>query len=180
MRIVGLDLSLTRTGIALPDGQTRVLRPPKGMRGADRMVWIRDAVMSLCGAAADVVAIETVFQGTKGDTAMKLSGLGWIVRVALYEAGIPYVDVGNSTLKRYATGKGGGPGTDKLAMVAAARTRLGYDTDAPDDNEADALWLRALASAAYRQPVVDMPRAQTDSCVKAIVWPRVRGVAEVA
>lgn len=184
MRIVGLDVSLTRTGVARADGTAEVLRPPKGMRGAERMAWIRDGVLVRCGAdvegrvavcpRVDVVAIEAVYVGMgKGKTALDLAGIGWIVRVALWEAGIPYADVPPAVLKRYALGKGGGKGTDKLAMVVAAGNRLGYDTPVPDDNEADALWLRALASAAYRCAVVEMPVAQTQASVAAITWPRV-------
>jgi Holliday junction resolvasome RuvABC endonuclease subunit len=51
---------------------------------------------------------------------------------------IPYTGVPLSAIKRHGTGKGGGKGANKLAMIAAA-ARLGVATE--DDNEADAVVL---------------------------------------
>lgn len=176
-RVVGLDLSLTRTGIALPDGAAVVLRPKT--RGTARMVEVRDGVLNAWHGFtdtldADIVAIEGFAFGARGRAVFDIGGVGWVIRVALHEAGVPYVEIPPSVLKRYATGRGN---ADKQAMQMAACKRLDYDDEKPDDNIVDALWLRALALDAYGHPVVDMPKAQRDASVAAVTWPRLRKAA---
>lgn len=167
-RVCGLDISLTATGIAAPDTNALVLRP-SGLRGPHRMCWIRDTILNLC-AGADVVVVEG-FAYARANKAHDIGGVGWIVRVALWEAGITYVDVPPTVLKRYATGRGN---ADKQAMQMAAAKRLGYDDDRPDDNAVDAMWLRAIAMDAYGHPLCQVPQAQRDAAVKALTWPRLR------
>jgi Holliday junction resolvasome RuvABC endonuclease subunit len=53
---------------------------------------------------------------------------------------VQYRGYSPSEIKKFATGKGNAP---KPAVIAAAREKLGFTGD--DDNEADAMWLRALA-----------------------------------
>lgn len=175
-RVVGLDLSLTRTGICLPDGSATLLRPKT--KGCERMVEIRNEVIWFTGHAdlvfradprpprCDIVAIEGFAYG-RPNKAHDIGGIGWIIRVALHEAGIKYVEIPPTVLKRYATGKGN---AGKPDMLAAAIRRLDYLGS--DDNEADAMWLHALAMDAYGDPVVTMPQAQRDAAVKALSWPR--------
>lgn len=139
------------------------------------MQWIRDMVtLAVDESNADLVAIEGFSFGSKGRAVFDIGGSGWIVRLALYERGVKYVEVPPSVLKRFACGRGN---ADKSAMLMAAINRLGYDNPKPDDNEVDALWLRALALDAYRHPVVQMPRAQRDASVAAVTWPRLTKVA---
>lgn len=175
-RIMGLDLSLTRTGVALPDGSVTTIRPRT--RGCERMVEIRDAVLALCRdyvtepiPKADVVVLEGFSFGSNTRSVREIGGIGWVVRVALHEAGIPFAEITPATLKKFATGKGGGPGADKAAMQMAAVKRLGYDSDAPDDNEVDALWLRAAGLQHYGHPVCQLPQAQIDA-LSPVIWPR--------
>ena len=173
-RVVGLDPSLTRTGLALPDGTVELLRPPKGQdRGMKRLAWIRSTVSDLIhwppdGGPVDVVAIEGYAHG-RPNQAHYLGELGGVLRLSLHDAGVAYVDVPPSVLKRYATGRGN---ADKQAMQMAATKRLGYDNEKPDDNIVDAMWLRALAMDAYGHPVCSVPKAQRDASVAALTWPR--------
>jgi Holliday junction resolvasome RuvABC endonuclease subunit len=174
-RVVGLDLSLTRTGIACYDGSAHVLRPKT--RGCERMVEIREGIldwMIVPTWPVDLVAIEGFSYGSKGRAVFDIGGIGWVIRVALHETGIRYVEVPPSVLKRYATGRGN---ADKQAMQMAAAKRLGYDDDKPDDNIVDALWLRALAMDAYGHPVCSVPQAQRDAAVNALTWPRLTAAA---
>lgn len=175
-RILGLDVSLTRTGYALPDGSAGTIRPTT--RGCERMVEIRDVVYNTCVDSlgypdVDLVVIEGFAYG-RPNKAHDIGGIGWIVRVVLHEAGIRYVDVPPAVLKRYATGRGN---ADKLSMLMAAIARLDYTDEKPDDNVVDALWLRALALDAYGHPVCKVPQAQRDAAVKAVTWPRLRKAA---
>jgi Holliday junction resolvasome RuvABC endonuclease subunit len=162
-RIVGLDLSLTRTGVAMPDGTVSVLRPSE--RGMQRLAWLRREI-ALVVEGADLVAVEG-YAYARANQAHQLGELGGVIRLLLHECGVRYVDVPPAVLKRYATGRGN---AGKGQVLVEAVKRLGYEGS--DDNEADALWLRALALDAYGHPVVRMPQAQRDAAVRALTWPR--------
>lgn len=150
LSMVGLDLSLTSTGWAIgANGSARTGRflPPKGHdRGVQRLAWVRDSVLELVHhAAADVVALEGYAFG-RMNQAHHLGELGGVVRLALSEAGVPWVEVPPSSLKLYATGKGN---AGKEEVLAAAIRRLSYGGHSND--EADALWLLMMAGAHYGQ-----------------------------
>ena len=56
---------------------------------------------------------------------------------------IPYEGVSPTEVKKFATGKGGGSGTDKAAMVELAKKRWGSISN---HNEADALFILAMVT----------------------------------
>ncbi len=144
MHIIGLDLSLTATGVALAHDET--LTVTSKQRGVARLIELRDRIVRLCDAGpfghVDLVMIEGYSYGSKNSHAHALGELGGIIRVALTEAGIRYVDVPPSNLKKYATGKGNA--SKGLVLVEAVK-RLGYVGSS--DNESDALWLREVGLA---------------------------------
>lgn len=152
--VVGLDLALTKTGIARANGVTEVF-DTKRARG---MARIYDIVTHVHGAAegTDLVVIEGYSMGSKGRAMLDLAELGGIVRHHLYCAGIPYLEVPPQTLKIYATGSGT---ADKFDMVDAAQQRLAYPGHRPD--EADALWLRAFGLDKLDCPLVALPKTHT-------------------
>jgi Holliday junction resolvasome RuvABC endonuclease subunit len=150
---IGLDLSLTATGIADVEGYARVIKTAE-LRGMHRIDVIRRAVGAALVALPDVVSIEGYSFGSKGRALTGLAELGGVIRLQCWSAGIPYLDVPPAVLKRYALGAGRGTKTE---MVIAARERLGYRSADPD--EADALWLRALALDELGAPVVKLPKA---------------------
>lgn len=149
--ILAGDMSLTASGLAYPNGTSALYRPYH-KDGIARVLEIRDMLVTLArGLCADLVVLEGYSYGSKHQ-AHQLGELGGQVRGGLYEASIPFVVIPPSTNKLYATGNGG---AGKPAVTAEAIRRLGYAGH--DDNEADALWLRALALDAYGYPIVAMP-----------------------
>jgi len=164
--IVGLDLSLTATGVALPDGITTTLT--NKMRGSARIAWIVDSIMDyLQGLDGDlVVVIEGPFVHAKHPQGMvgtfKLHGC---VEDALYRAGEPMASVAPSVLKKLACGHGGAP---KEQVLVAAIKRLGYE--GADHNQADALWLREAGRLHYGISDVRLPQVNMDVLAKA-EWP---------
>ncbi len=155
--VVGLDLSLNRSGVA--DGATACTFRPR-CDGMERLRKVRD-FMRLATDGADLVVIEGYSMGSHGAHSHALGELGGVVRLALFEAGIPHVDVPPATLKVYATGKGN---AGKGDVLAEAVRRLGYDGG--DDNEADALWLRAFGLELMGAPVVTLPEAHRRALAK--------------
>lgn len=153
--VLGLDLSLTATGVALPDGSTRLIKLGSCCnRGMKRLASIRRQVLGMVQeSGAELVSVEGYSFGSRDSHAHALGELGGVIRLALSEAGVPYIDVPPSSLKKYATGKGNA--TKELVLVHAVR-RLEYPGS--DNNEADALWLRALGLDFLGSPVVEMPQ----------------------
>jgi crossover junction endodeoxyribonuclease RuvC len=72
----------------------------------------------------------------------QLGELGGVLRVAIYEAGIPFVEVAPVQLKKYATGN---TNAEKRDIVCAAAEIIGAPVD--DDNQADAIFLALIASS---------------------------------
>lgn len=154
--VVAFDLSLTSTGVADRNG-TRRIRSKQ--TGEERLIEIRDAVLQACGFGPivgilpDLVVIEGFSYGSKGSSTVDIGGMGWIVRVALYETRIPYEVVSPSTIKTFACDNGNASKDDVL--LAAVR-RLDYQGNSKD--EADALWLYALAMHVLGSPIVTLPK----------------------
>lgn len=176
MNVVGLDLSLTATGIATEAG-TEVLATK--LKACARLAWLRDAVRARCTtslglvATADLVVIEGYSFASRNSRAHAAGELGGVIRLALHEAGVPFVEVPPSTLKKYATGHGN---AGKGEVLAAAIRRLGYEGH--DDNEADALWLRQMGIDHYglTLPSAPMPESHRVALDK-VDWPELEVAA---
>lgn len=164
LRVLGLDLSLTATGVCLTDGATLTVKT-RQKDGDRRLVHIADALASMIGdgSTVDLAVIEDL---PKHAMAAGITGMvHGVVRAVLLRAGIPYALVVPATLKAYATGKGSG---DKTPMVMAAYKRAGREFG--DDNQCDAWWLRAAGLDHYGQPEFDLPKAQRERLAK-VAWP---------
>ncbi len=164
MNLVAFDLSLTSTGHASSRG-TELLRPPDHFSlGIARLRWIRDAVLER--AVDSVVILEGYSFASRGQAIVSLGELGGVIRVALTDASIEYVDVPPACRAKYATGKGN---ASKEQVLAEAIRRLNYAGHSND--EADALWLRTMALDAFNLPGAPQLPALNRSALAAIKWP---------
>ena len=164
-RILALDLSITATGYALPDGRTGTFK------GAWTGDWRLVAIKSAVAGHADAIDVAVIEDLPTHARAAGITGMvHGAVRTVLLEAGVPYVLITPATLKAYATGKGN---ADKTAMAIAALKRADREFD--DDNQCDAWWLRAAGLDWYGHPEFPMPQAQRDRLTKAD-WPTLTGV----
>jgi Holliday junction resolvasome RuvABC endonuclease subunit len=161
LRVLGLDLSITATGLCLADGTTQTIATQQ-KTGDARLKTIEHAITQAT-TDVDFAVIEDLPTHAKsaGITGM----VHGVARLVLLRYGIPYSVVTPATLKAYATGKGN---ADKTAMAIAALKRTGREF--PDDNQCDAWWLRAAALDHYGQPEFTLPQAQRDRLAK-VVWP---------
>lgn len=167
VRVVGLDLSMTATGVALHDGATLTIKP-KG-KGDDRLIGLRDALAYMV-ADAELAVIEDMPARLQANAAKAVGFVHGTVRTLLLDLGVPYAVVPPATLKAYATGKGN---ADKTAMAIAALKRA--DIEFGDDNECDAAWLRWAGLDWLGHPEVSLPAAQRDRLTKA-TWPIPKGI----
>jgi crossover junction endodeoxyribonuclease RuvC len=131
MSVVGLDLSLTSTGVADGNGTRRFC--PKS-RGIERL---HDFYTWAAAVRADLVMMEGYSYGSRGKV-FDIGEMGGVVKLALSMRGVPFIIVPPSTLKKYATGKGNA-GKDEVLSAAIRAGFAGSNND-----EADAWWLRHM------------------------------------
>lgn len=143
IKLAALDLSLVGTAICHPDGTTeRIDAPANKIRGVERLVAIRRRVMAVC-RECDVVGLEG-YAFAKNDRGARSTGeLGGVIRVALHDYGVPFVEIPPSNRMLYATGKGR---ADKDLVLSAAVRRTNRDMN---NDEADAWWLHQMMLAHY-------------------------------
>lgn len=186
MKIMGLDLSITCTGISYPDTSVQALKPR--VTGDARLEYLADHVIiaaRTCGA--DLVVIEGLGGIYKGEAARIIPMLHGAIRLDLLRSRIPYMLLPPSSLKKFATGDGG---ADKTGMALAALKRLGREYHTSDECDAD--WLRIAGRFAYGlgEPVptaqgrtLRLPQDQIQALRWAgtgkkrheVIWPEVGG-----
>jgi Holliday junction resolvasome RuvABC endonuclease subunit len=166
VRLTGLDLSITATGVCHTEDSPTMDESPRGCwhliktKGTrdDRLVVIRNQVREYV-AGSDLVLIEGYLNASKsaGITGM----VHGAVRLMLLEEGIPYATIPPSSLKKYATGRGN---ADKRDMSVAAYKRAALEFT--DDNTCDAWWAWVMASDHTKRPVFDLPAVNRESLTK--------------
>jgi len=154
--VVGLDLSLTATGIAGPWGENVLSTKHRGMARLDYLATSISDQLDVAFPVVDLVVIEGYSFGSRNSQAHALGELGGVVRHRLWSYGYRYIDVPPSTLKVFATGKGN---AGKDEVLASAIRRLGFTGH--DNNQADALWLRELGHHLLGDPLFGLPTTHT-------------------
>lgn len=141
---MGIDPALRKTGIGiLRQGKTRgyLIRPGKSLRGAARLVYIRDKLVEILKKERPTaVAMEGYSYDSVGRW-FDLGEAGGIIKVALYENGITPFLVPPNLLKLFITGHGDATKDDVLRAV-----RERYRILISDDNIADAIALAKFAN----------------------------------
>jgi Holliday junction resolvasome RuvABC endonuclease subunit len=176
MRIVALDVSLNSTGYAHQNG-VGVIVPPRGKdRGMARIHYVRSRILDLVipDVAADLVVIEGYAFGAQGQGIYDRAELGGVIRYALWDMNIPYVEISPASLKQYATGKGN---AKKEVVLAEAIRRLDYKGTSND--EADALWLYSMAYDHYHLSdcgaIMAVPQSHRAALAK-VQWPKMEAL----
>ncbi len=169
--IIGIDLSLTATGIARTDGSRQGAEcfterskgkatDPLSVR-SERLTDLYHAITS-CVPDNGVIAIETPAHNQTSGHHHDRSGLWWLVVSGL----VPYhkiYEVSTTQVKKYATGKGNASKAE--VMIAAVKRYPEFDIT--NDNEADAVILAAFLARAVGRPIEDsLPQANLSALDK--------------
>ncbi|MER5703493.1 hypothetical protein ABT023_16330 [Micromonospora sp. NPDC002296] len=153
---------MTATGIAWCDGTTYTVTT-KATGDARLLAIVGEAARAVDGRDIDLVVIEDL------PTHAKAAGITGMVhgavRAYLLRLGTPYALITPASLKKYATGRGN---AGKPEMAVALYKRLGREL--ADDNQVDALWLRAAGLDHLGHPPAPMPAAQR-AALTAVTWP---------
>lgn len=193
--VVGVDLSLTATGIAWPDGTT-MTHGRTGLTAFTTAPGDRShALSTLAGELLDriqratiavmekpqLVALEGVpTSGTKVDS--ERCYLWWRLVEKLHLFGIPVLAVPPTSLKLYATSMGN---ANKREVIQSCKDELpawqimktgksGKVLTTPDDNKVDAVWLMAIACHLLGHPIVEPTKFRERALEKLILPPGVR------
>lgn len=160
IKVVGLDLSITGTGVAhTVEGAvcTHLIKTRDKDKDA-RLVQIQREVREhVQGAELALIEAPT----PRSPSSVTSGMVQGAVRLVLLELGIPYGTLMPASLKKYATGKGTG---DKVPMAIAALKRAGLEFE--DDNQCDAFWLWVAANDHLGQPVFNLPTVNRESLSK--------------
>lgn len=140
--VMGLDLSLTNTGVAAFIGGEFASshRIQSTKRGLERIRSIRENVIKDV-RTADLVVMEGPSYGSRGQGQHERAGLWWIISDALEALGIPTAVAPPTTVKKYATGKGN---AEKDKVLGSAYQRFSHFGG--NNDEADALWMAAMGT----------------------------------
>jgi Holliday junction resolvasome RuvABC endonuclease subunit len=170
-RVVGIDLSLNSTGVAIiaeHRAWTTTLipkwegHPAKGHR---RLQLIADKITEWC-ADADLILIEGAAFGMPNQ-AFQMGGAWYVVTHALWNEGQPYVVVPPACIKKYATGKGNA----KKDLVGYEAVRRFPSVMMTTNDEADALWLAHMGCDWLGWPLITVPLANRTAMDSIRTWP---------
>ena len=147
--VVGLDLSLTSTGIAIirPDADIQTFAVESKGKNSDTLYETAERLALLVQQITNripygaIVGVEGPSHGNTTGKHHDRSGLWWLVVYELiYLRNIRVVEISPNTIKKYVTGKGN---ASKLE-VAIAMARRFPEVEANSDDETDALAIAAI------------------------------------
>lgn len=165
---IGLDLSLTSTGVAI--GRATWAIATKGLRDEERLVYIRDLFLDAINDLEPepntvfVVFLEGYSFASRNSHAHALGELGGVIRVALHEAGIPFVEVPPTCRAKFATGKGN---ASKSEVVSAISAKTGLLWEGPgNEDRCDAWILQEMGYTILGQSAMTWPAKNLEALQK--------------
>lgn len=177
--IVGIDPSLTSTGIVVLRGGevelAETIKTKPNFPLIHRVSVIYSTIASIIEETTpDLIVIEGFSYGSKGRAIFDIAYLGWRIREELErlrkQAGIPWIDIPPTQLKKFATGKGT---SNKEVILQQVYKRWGFETS--DNNIADAFVLAKIGQAysgelggltVFQEDVLKVLRKEELSCQK--------------
>lgn len=163
--IMGLDLSLTSTGVSC-DGDTSTISV--GSKGAQRLFDIQGRLRSeLSAKGLPGVVVEGYSFASRNSQAHAIGELGGVVRLLLHTLDIPYVEVPPTVRAKFATGKGNA-GKHEVVSAVSARTGIFWSGKGADD-ECDAFILEEMGRVAIGRGRYEWPAENRQALIK-IDW----------
>ena len=141
---MGLDLSLTSTGVSI-GGLTTSIRSKN--KGSERLLEIRNEILALAQeAGVQIVAIEGYSYASRHSQAHSIGELGGVVRVALRELGVTVVVIPPTCRAKFATGKGN---SGKSEVMSAISAKTGIIWSGGDGNDRCDAWILEQMTLTY-------------------------------
>lgn len=163
--IVGLDMSLTSTGISSGGSRHAIRTNTKGPeRLSNISLMVMDVLLELENPA---VMIEGYSFASRNSQAHAIGELGGVMRLCLWNTRIPYVEIPPTSRAKFATGKGNAAKGEVMSAVSA-RTGIVWSGAGADDI-CDAFILEEMGLTALGAPRFDWP-AVNRSALEKIDW----------
>ena len=180
--VVGIDPSLTGTGIASSNGWVDVTGYKRArtkdpgitqLPHPERIAAMRNLVDSVYYSVGNpkLVVMELPAVSRSGGGAHERGWLWWQLYSRLTTAGFPVALMAPNARALYATGKGNAA---KGAVIDAVSRRFPAWTTDGNDNAADAVTLMAAGRDWLGHPITDLPKTHRAALDKA-VWPTLTG-----
>jgi crossover junction endodeoxyribonuclease RuvC len=176
--IVGIDLSLTCTGVAIiRDGQAITGRiTSKGKADAtldQRVIRLHNLALEIglraADAKPDLVLIEAPAYSKSMGSMHDRSGLWWLTVDLIDSLDRPIVEVTSGGRAKYATGKGNASKDDVLSAVVRRYSTV----DVNGNDEADALILAAMGARHLGSPIEEsLPKVNLEA-MSGVAWPEI-------
>lgn len=173
MRIIGIDPSLTATGIAIIENGEWIMLDvlANKLRGHERMDYILTNLADIFHTLqkGDIVVMEGPSYNSQGQRSHELAGMWWLIRQEMwYFPDITVVIVPPTTRAKYASGRGN---AGKAEVYEAIQAQF-PDLTIKDHNVGDAI---ILASMAARRIGWELDDKLEDSpemdAYKKVEWP---------
>lgn len=140
LKIVGIDASLTSTGVAVLNGSLHTETIQSKKTGPERLVEIRERIREIV-AGADLIVLEG-YAFARPNQSHQIGELGGVLRVMLHELGMKWLEVAPSAVKKFATGKGNAK-KEEVAVGVYKRWKKEFVSS----DEADAFVLAMIGQA---------------------------------
>ena len=142
--VMGLDLSLTSTGVVLlkSDGTSQSMTIKSKFREEARLADLREKIMVAVKLHRPGLVVLEGYAFGRPNAMAALGELGGVIKCALFEERQPFLIVPPTRLKKYACGRGN---TKKDEVRLAVFKRWGFE--APSNDEVDAYVLARIGLA---------------------------------
>lgn len=165
IKIVGLDLSLSSTGFSCEDLIETISVSTKGPQ---RLISIRNSIIELLEHIDNpCVCIEGYSFASRNSQAHSIGELGGVIRVALWERQIPYIEIPPTSRAKFATGRGNAAKTEVMSAISA-RTGIVWSGKGADD-KCDAWILEQMGKTKLGKPDYEWPAINLEALIK-IDW----------
>lgn len=166
MNIMGLDLSLTSTGVAV-NGTTSIIMTPT--KGVERLVLISSKLREIVNEnRVNLVILEGYSFASRHSHAHSIGELGGVVKVMLWRESVPFVEVPPTSRAKFATGKGNAS-KDEVISSISAKTGIVFK-GAGGNDECDAWVLQEMGKVHFGLSSLTWTKEQM-SALDKIEWP---------
>lgn len=169
--VLGLDLSLTSTGVAgnHGGGWATSIRPKK-LTGLRRIQFVRDTIAESYLAEVSLVVVEAPSFGSSGGSAHERAGLWWMIAELLSNRGIDAVAMSPRSRAQYATGNGDADKQRVLESICRFYPWFSPAKRPGIGDEADAVALCAAGADWLGVPMASVP-AWYRKALDGVAWP---------
>jgi len=147
MKIVGIDASLTSTGVAVFDNSKEIAIFTKAITtdliGVERLSFVQQKIFNEVDppGECDLIVLEN-YAFAKAEKAHQTGELGGVLRLMFHHHGIPWIVAAPTQVKKFATGEGKAT-KEKIAVACYKHWGVEFNTN----DEADAYVLMRIGMA---------------------------------